>query len=160
MAGDEALIAAAEKRDQSVRAVFDKYDKDQSGFIEECELLVLMDELGLLAKLKSDKTAFLAKTLARHDKNNDERLDYGEFRAFYNDAIDDGIGKKSKGGAATPAQQKRAVIASKQVDAKKSGAHPDFPNVTAAAEDEVTAFSQRLNKQLTPKQQKEWFKVH
>ena len=65
MPSDAELIKAAEERDKKAKACFKKYDKDGSDSIDETEVLCLMDDLGLLAKLQTDEASFLANYFAK-----------------------------------------------------------------------------------------------
>eukprot|EP00967_Tisochrysis_lutea_P136613 scaffold243917_cov33-Tisochrysis_lutea.AAC.3 len=54
------LIAVAERRDEEAKAAFSKYDVDGSGKIDHTDILCVLDDLGLVKKLKSGATNFVA----------------------------------------------------------------------------------------------------
>lgn len=56
----EEALRIAEERDARLRAAFDRFDLDGSQTIDMEELLPLMDDLGLVSDLKSDKIDFAA----------------------------------------------------------------------------------------------------
>ena len=64
-------VKIAEAREAEVKAVFDKYDVDQSGTIEMEELLALLDDLGLVSKLQTTAKDFAAEMFAKYDANDD-----------------------------------------------------------------------------------------
>ena len=64
-------IRIAEEREASVKAIFSKYDLDKSESIDMDELLVLLDDLGLLTKLKTEPTDFAAEMFTKYDANSD-----------------------------------------------------------------------------------------
>ena len=64
-------IRIAEEREKQVRDAFDKYDTDNSGNIDMEELLVLLEDLGLLQKLKTEKKEFAADMFVKYDTNDD-----------------------------------------------------------------------------------------
>ena len=68
----KAEIAAAKAREVEVKAVFEQYDVDGSNSIEMDELTALLDDLGLLAGLKTDTIEFVAKI---RDEKKFESLD-------------------------------------------------------------------------------------
>jgi len=91
---DDDLIAQYKEHEKKVRRVFNKFDLDNSGKIDCDELLAVMDDLGLLANLKTDRVTFVAKELAEHDQDGNDMLDFEEFKLFYNAAKDDAAGRK------------------------------------------------------------------
>ena len=74
-------IKIAEEREMTVMAAFNKYDADGSGTIDMSELLSLLEDLGLLNKLKTDRKKFAAEMFEKHDANDDNVLDFEEVRA-------------------------------------------------------------------------------
>ena len=64
-------IRIAEEREASVRTVFDKYDLDKSDSIDVEELLSLLEDLGLLKSLRTDKIEFATQMFVKYDANND-----------------------------------------------------------------------------------------
>merc|ERR1719335_485535 len=60
------------------------------------ELLVLLEDLGLLQKLKTDPTDLATEMFVKYDANSDGVLSFEEFKGLYNAAIDDGAGKRKK----------------------------------------------------------------
>ena len=64
--------------EQTVRNIFNLYDKDNSGKISQNELQSVMTSLGL----KIDSTQ-LAKCVEQYDTNNDGEWDFDEFYSFY-----------------------------------------------------------------------------
>ena len=59
-----------------MRGEFDKYDSNKSGSIELDELTALLDDLGLIGKLKTDRVKFTTEMLTKYDKNDDGVLRY------------------------------------------------------------------------------------
>ena len=90
----EALKKQAKEREAAVRKVFVNYDRDQSDSIDMMELMCLLDDLGLLAKLKTDKQAFVAQMFTDYDANDDGVLSFEEFKGVYNRAKDNAAGRK------------------------------------------------------------------
>ena len=74
---------------------------------------------------------------AKHDANSDGVLSFEEFRGFYNAAVDDSVGKRAGNKKVSAGDRKKAEIAAKQLDSKKSGKHPEFPNVESATTEQV-----------------------
>jgi len=109
MADYQSLLDAANKREKEVRAVFDKYDDDDCpasnghGTLEEDEIMLLLEELGLLKPLKSskDRVEFLAEQMCKFDTNDDGVLTFDEFKPFYNACKDLAAGKKRTAPART-----------------------------------------------------------
>ena len=153
------MLAFAQKREDEAKAAFKKYDKDNSNSIDSSEVLCLMKDMGLDTLLKTDEKTFLASYFEKYDQNNDGVLNFEEFKGFYNAAIDDSNGKGGGGGAPSAGAKKKAELAAQQA-AVKNGTAPD-PNggFSAADDDTVTGLSRLLNEKLSPKEQKEWFKI-
>lgn len=87
-------IRIAEEREKAVKEQFDRYDIDDSGSIDMDELSQLLDDLGLLTRLKTESIKFVTEMFLEHDKNDDGSLSFEEFKPLYNAAIDDSLGKK------------------------------------------------------------------
>ena len=51
----EEALRIAEAREREVRSFFDKFDVDGSGTIDMEEILAIMEEMGLLKNLKTDR---------------------------------------------------------------------------------------------------------
>ena len=153
------MLAFAQKREDEAKAAFKKYDKDNSNSIDSSEVLCLMKDMGLDTLLKTDEKTFLASYFEKYDQNNDGVLNFEEFKGFYNAAIDNSNGKGGGGGAPSAGAKKKAELAAQQA-AVKNGTAPD-PNggFSAADDDTVTGLSRLLNEKLSPKEQKEWFKI-
>ena len=64
-------VKIAEAREAEVKAVFDKYDVDNSGTIEMEELLALLDDLGLVSKLQTTAKDFAIEMFTKYDANDD-----------------------------------------------------------------------------------------
>jgi hypothetical protein len=92
----KAEIAAAKEREAEVRSVFQKYDTDDSDTIEMAELMALLDDLGLLAKLKTSTVEFAARMFNEFDTDDNGVLTFEEFKNVYNAAKDDAAGKPRK----------------------------------------------------------------
>ena len=92
----KAEIAAAKEREAEVRSVFQKYDTDNSDTIEMAELMALLDDLGLLAKLKTSTVEFAARMFNEFDTDDNGVLTFEEFKNVYNAAKDDAAGKPRK----------------------------------------------------------------
>ena len=87
-------IRIAEEREANVKQVFDKYDLDKSGTVDMEEMLSLLQDLGLLNRLKTDREKFAAEMFVEYDANDDGVLDFEEFKKLYNAAIDDSLERK------------------------------------------------------------------
>lgn len=68
-------IRIAEEREKNVKTQFNRYDLDGNGSIDMSELLSLLDDLGLLDKLKSEKEKFASDMFIRYDTNDDGVLE-------------------------------------------------------------------------------------
>ena len=68
-------IKLAEEREEKVNSYFQKFDFDGSKSIEEEELLSLLDELGLVNKLKTDGQQFATDMFLEFDENGDGKLE-------------------------------------------------------------------------------------
>ena len=55
-------------------------------------MVKLLDELGLLQKLRSQIIPFMSELYLRYNKENEGRLTFEEFKAFYNAAVQDAKG--------------------------------------------------------------------
>ena len=99
---NRAMLEQAEAKIAEAQAAFNKYDADNSGTIDDIEVLQLMADMGLLEKLKTDKVTFLANYFATADTNGDGVLDFEEFKGFYNAAVDDAAGRGAEPAALTP----------------------------------------------------------
>ena len=97
-----AMLAEAEEREKNVKVVFDKYDNDKSGSIDQAELTTLMEELDLLAGLKTNVIDFVSEMFVKYDENDDDMLSFEEFKKFYNAAKDDAAGRRPPGKAPAP----------------------------------------------------------
>ena len=150
---NRAMLEQAEAKIAEAQAAFNKYDADNSGTIDDIEVLQLMADMGLLEKLKTDKVTFLANYFATADTNGDGVLDFEEFKGFYNAAVDDAAGRGGPTKAASASDKKKAAIAAGALEKK------GLPGIEPADQEEVVALSQKLNSKLEPKQQKEWFKI-
>jgi len=58
------------------------------------EILAIMEEMGLLKNLKTDRITFCSEMFVKYDANDDGVLSFDEFKGFYNAAIDDARGRK------------------------------------------------------------------
>lgn len=90
----EEALRIAEAREREVRSFFDKFDVDGSGTIDMEEILAIMEEMGLLKNLKTDRITFCSEMFVKYDANDDGVLSFDEFKGFYNAAIDDARGRK------------------------------------------------------------------
>lgn len=61
----------AEERERRVRRAFNKYDIDDSGTIDLDELMCLLDDLGLVSSLKTERLTFAAEMFEKFDVNED-----------------------------------------------------------------------------------------
>lgn len=86
----------AEEREQHMKSVFRRFDLDKSGTIDMDELLVLLDDLGLVSKLKSDPEEFIRDMFIKYDTNADGVLDWNEFVNLQNACLDDALGRRKK----------------------------------------------------------------
>ena len=111
-----AALRLVEDREASIRKVFDKFDLDKSGSIDMDELMVLLDDLGMLIKLRTDNEEFCRDMFIKYDTNYDGALQFGEFLGLYNAALDDSLGRRKKepahghgkgGGGSTQEARKR-----------------------------------------------------
>ena len=64
-------IRVAEEREKTVRTCFDRYDTDDSGTIDMQELMALLDDLGILTKLKTERINFTTEMFIKYDANDD-----------------------------------------------------------------------------------------
>ena len=150
---NRAMLEQAEAKIAEAKAAFSKYDADNSGTIDDIEVLQLMADMGLLDKLKTDQVTFLANYFATADSNGDGVLDFEEFKGFYNAALDDAAGRGGPTKAPSAGDKKKAAIAAGALEKK------GLPGIDPAEQEEVVTLSQKLNSKLEPKQQKEWFKI-
>ena len=150
---NRAMLEQAEAKIAEAKAAFSKYDADNSGTIDDIEVLQLMADMGLLEKLKTDQVTFLANYFATADSNGDGVLDFEEFKGFYNAALDDAAGRGGPTKAPSAGDKKKAAIAAGALEKK------GLPGIEPAEQEEVVTLSQKLNSKLEPKQQKEWFKI-
>ena len=67
----EEALRIAETREREVRGFFDKYDLDGSGTIDMEEILAIMEEMGLLKNLKTDRITFCSEMFVKYDANDD-----------------------------------------------------------------------------------------
>ena len=86
----------AEEREKYVMSVFNRFDLDGSGTIDMDELLVLLDELGMVSKLKSDPEEFIRDMFVKYDTNFDGVLNWPEFVNLQNACLDDSLGRRKK----------------------------------------------------------------
>ena len=84
----------AEEHEAHGKSVFNKFDLDQSGTIDMDELLVLLDDLGMLTKLKSDPQEFVQDMFVQYDTNFDGVLSWEEFAGLQNACLDDALGRR------------------------------------------------------------------
>jgi Ca2+-binding EF-hand superfamily protein len=68
----------AEEREEHMRATFKRFDLDNSGSIDMDELLVLLDDLGLLTRLRTDPEEFVRDMFVKYDANYDGVLSFDE----------------------------------------------------------------------------------
>ena len=97
LACEQSYITAlrmAEEREAHGKKVFNKFDVDQSGTIDMDELLVLLDDLGMLTKLKSDPEEFVRDMFIKYDTNFDGVLSWEEFAGLQNACLDDALGRR------------------------------------------------------------------
>jgi calmodulin len=64
--------------ESDLKAAFDKFDKDGSGFIDEAEFSALVKSLGVQLSPEKVGVAFLAI-----DVNGNGRIEFGEFSAWW-----------------------------------------------------------------------------
>ena len=89
-------LRMAEEREKYVMSVFNRFDLDGSGTIDMDELLVLLDELGMVSKLKSDPEEFIRDMFVKYDTNFDGVLNWPEFVNLQNACLDDSLGRRKK----------------------------------------------------------------
>ena len=65
-----AALQMAEEREARLRKSFKRFDLDNSGTIDMDELLVLLDDIGLWAKLRSDPEDFVRDVFTKYDANS------------------------------------------------------------------------------------------
>lgn len=63
-------LRIAEERDKMVRTCFDKYDLEDNGLIDVQEIISLLDDLGLLTKLKTERITFATEMFVKYDDND------------------------------------------------------------------------------------------
>ena len=116
-----AALRLVEEREASIRKVFDKFDLDKSGSVDMDELMVVLEELGMLIKLRTDNEEFCRDMFVKYDTNYDGVLQFGEFLGLYNAALDDSLGRRkkepsvghSKGGASSTQEARKRIAAEK-----------------------------------------------
>ena len=89
-----AALRTADEREARVKKVFHKFDIDQSGTIDMDELLIMLDDLGMLEPLQSEPTVFLRDMFVQFDVNRDGVLCWEEFVGLYNAAHLDALGRR------------------------------------------------------------------
>ena len=85
-----------EDREKHMKQTFASFDYGNTGTIDMDELIVMMDELGLLTKLRTDSEEFVRDMFVKYDTNFDGVLSYDEFIGLYNCALDDSLGRRKK----------------------------------------------------------------
>ena len=113
-------IATAKKREAEVLSVFSKYDVDGSKTIDMDELTELLDDLGLLAGLKTSTVEFAASMFSQYDVNGDGVLGFEEFKGVYNAAKDDAAGKPSTKAYKAPDELDESTQAARERVARES----------------------------------------
>lgn len=119
-----AALQMAEEREARLRKSFKRFDLDNSGTIDMDELLVLLDDIGLWAKLRSDPEDFVRDVFTKYDANSDGVLNFTEFINVHNAALDDVRGrttatKAAKANAASPPTSPKKGAASTAEARKK-----------------------------------------
>ena len=111
----DGLIAKARAHEAQVKEVFDKYDVDSSGSIDDEEMLAVLGELGLLQALRTNQVEFLTQCFVDHDIEGKGAFSFEEFKNFYNRAKDD-----ARGSVRRPANARKGLSAegTKAVEAK------------------------------------------
>ena len=84
----QEAIRIAEERERHLKKAFEEYDDDNSGTIDSDEILVLMEAIGLLKNLKSNRIEFITEMFMKYDENNDGVLSFEEFKGVHNAAVD------------------------------------------------------------------------
>ena len=82
-----AALRIVEDREAQIRGVFDRFDLDHSGTIDMDELIVILDDLGMLHKLRSDPEEFVRDMFVKYDVNFDGVLSFAEFIGLHNAAL-------------------------------------------------------------------------
>ena len=72
-----------EDRETHLRSVFNKFDLQGDGSIDMDELMVLLDDLGMLARLRTEATEFVRDMFVKFDTNLDGVLSFNEFIGLY-----------------------------------------------------------------------------
>lgn len=91
-----AALRLVEDREALIRKTFDKFDLDMSGSVDMDELMVLLDDLGMLTRLRTDHEEFCRDMFVKYDTNYDGSLQFTEFIGLYNAALDDTLGRRKK----------------------------------------------------------------
>ena len=97
----EEALRIAEAREREVRGFFDKFDVDGSGTIDMEEILAIMEEMGLLKNLKTDRITFCSEMFVKYDANDDGVLR----RSFATKATPHGSGLPNTASASHPRAQ-------------------------------------------------------
>jgi hypothetical protein len=113
-----AALQLAEEREAEMRGAFNRFDIDNSGTMDMDELLVLLDELGLLEKLRSDMEEFVCDMFVKYDTNSDGVLSFEEFIGVHNACLDDCMGRRKK--ITAPRTGYSTVDARKKLAAEKA----------------------------------------
>ena len=90
----QEAIRIAEERERHLKKAFEEHDDDNSGTIDSDEILVLMEAIGLLKNLKSNRIEFITEMFMKYDENNDGVLSFEEFKGVHNAAVDDAAGRR------------------------------------------------------------------
>jgi Ca2+-binding EF-hand superfamily protein len=64
--------------ESTLRTAFERFDSDGNGYIDESEFAALVKSLGVDFSAEKLRVAFLAI-----DVNGNERIEFGEFRAWW-----------------------------------------------------------------------------
>ena len=76
-----------EKIDQAIKAIFEKYDKDNNGYLDQSELSNYMRSMNLKLGLPPPTQSEIKDVFRTMDKNNDGKLSFQETKAAFVDLI-------------------------------------------------------------------------
>jgi len=88
------VLRIAEKREERLRAFFDLHDADKSNTMDDGEILAVMEDMGMLQKLRSERVQFMCEMFLMCDANSDGVISFDEFITFHNEALDDSLGRR------------------------------------------------------------------
>jgi len=97
--------------DDQMKTVFDKWDVDKSGTVDDVEIGPLLEDLGLMAGTEAENAAVMetlfTTILPEADENGDGLISFAEFKKFVQLAAEE---EKKKGKKGMFSNKKAAVV--------------------------------------------------